>query len=172
LDARLSVTREQAAAIDIATVQWLKRSPTSTLRDRLELLDRAAPPESLARLVREREQLARRAEELALQLAGTESKIEKLRRSRPSRLRRAAWSIHRSSEDLHDRSYNGLSRIRASVLRDIEQRDESIRRLRGRPDDAIVQTERAQIRNELARRRAVETALEQSTEKDRLRLSR
>ena len=116
---RLSVTREQTAAVDVATMHWLKRSPTWALRDRLEDLHQTGAQATLAQQVKEREQLARRAEGLERQIAAAELTIAKLNQSRPSRLRRPALKAHKAGEDLHARSHSGLSRIRASMISEI-----------------------------------------------------
>ena len=165
LDQRLSITREQTAAVDVATIEWLKRSPTQTLQARLEQLDHAQPRESLAHHVKEREQLARRAEQLERQIAAAEQKLARLSESRPSRFRREARKTHDAGVDLHDRSRSGLARIRRSVLREIEQRDSSIQLLRAQPVDIERDAEARRIRSELARRSAIERQLERPAER-------
>ena len=166
LDDRLSVSHEQTAAVDIATIQWLKRSPTTILRDRLEELGDTPTGESLAHHVKEREQLARRADALTRQIAATEQRLVGLSQSRPSLLRRGPRRSHRASQALHSRSHSGLRRMRDSVLREIEEREQSIRALREAPEDAGRDAERRRIKKELVRRHAIELAVERSSARE------
>jgi hypothetical protein len=159
LDERLSVSRAQTAAIDVAGEQWLRRSPTWVLQQRLDALRTTTPSASLAREVREREQLAARLEQVRHQLADADARIAELSERRPARLKRTRRRRHEPIESLHRRSRDGLDRIRRSLLGEIAARDAVIHALRERPADAEVDRERSTIARELGARRAIEQGL-------------